>query len=193
MKHVFVFILLVLPLLASDPAQLNSEPADWALLKSSARRLELPGVFSAELPSSLKWQLVIDTKGPGGSPFHMWEIRDDSGKRNGLLLVLDIDIGKLDEAEREAFMVSFFGGYMRSAVTEMEKKKYKLAESAITDYCDGGPHAKRAYSDFQKDEDHQYNITYALALRRIYLIGYEGSQKDLPKWFSELQANFKKI
>ena len=190
MKYIILLFALTIQALAVDPAQFNSQPVDWDQLKMEVGTLELSGAFKISLPAPMTWKLVIAGKGPTGSPFHMWSAVTNSELRQVLLVVLDVELQKVPETERDSFMADFVRAFRRTGIEAMEKKGYAKERFDLFPNPTTGNNSMKAISVFTKSGLSVTNVTYAIPARQLYLLGYEGNEEQEPKWFLEMLSAF---
>jgi hypothetical protein len=98
-----LFVLLGSSIFAAQP-NINSEPANWALVKNEGNRLFLDGIFSVTLPKGGQWRKTATTTGPTGSQVNIWECTPADEIGSGQLIIMDVDLSKVPESERGGFM-----------------------------------------------------------------------------------------
>lgn len=174
---------------AAEPS-IISDSVNWSAVKIQGASMTLPGVFSLVGESPFTWKLNYTGQGPMGIPVHSWELAAPGHSERGMLMIMDVRIAAVSEAERDAFMDGLMTGYKKSGTSVMEKAGFTATSFEILEYPAGGSYARQAIAAFQKGATRGYNIAYAFARKRVYIVGYAGTDEKPPKWFSDMLSRF---
>jgi hypothetical protein len=186
MKKSFPLILLAVALAAVARAaqpDLNSAPVPWAQARAEGATLSLKDVFSISLPDGGEWKKQPAPATPTGASVNVWEIAPTDGPGFGMLIVMDVAIEKVAEAERDTFTRDLANGFRRTGIEAMQRKGYVLEEFKVEKVESKWPRSVKAISRFRRGTERQVNVTYFFPASRVYILGYEGTFHDEPAWF----------
>jgi hypothetical protein len=170
---------------AQDPQDIKSDPVSWAFVRTEGSSISLDGVFQIELKGAGHWRRRPAVAAPTGGALNSWDILSDKDEKIGMFAVVDVEVDKLPEGKREAFVRALAQAFQRTGAAAMAKTGFAPTGSSVTAADAKWPHTQLAVTRFERADETQVSFTYLYPAARLYVVSCTVPSDEEPSWFRD--------